>query len=154
MLLTNHTLTGVVLGLTIDNPVVLAPVAVASHLALDVTPHFGIRLREDWYHDRRFIIFGTVDVACSTAVTVAACLIWPQRAVNILVGVIGADLPDFTYIPLVLFGKARMERWLPFYRPMINFLSQIQWYERPPGLITEVVWAVAMVLVLNARLPS
>ena len=45
MLLTNHTLTGVLLGLTIDSPAVLAPTAVASHLGLNLADPeaFGYR---------------------------------------------------------------------------------------------------------------
>ena len=41
MLLTNHALTGTVLGLSIDNEVILVPVAFASHFVLDGLPHLA-----------------------------------------------------------------------------------------------------------------
>jgi hypothetical protein len=66
--------------------------------------------------------------------------------------VVGAWLPDLTYIPMVVFGRKNIERWLPFYRPMLRFLGFIQWYEKPLGLITEVVWAALMLALLHSRL--
>lgn len=149
MLLTNHTLTGVLLGLTIDNPVLLAPTAVASHLALDMTPHFGHKSLSGNFRSVRFLILGSADFALSIAVTITACIIWPERFVNILIGVVGAALPDLTYIPIIVFGWARLERWFSFYRPMIRFLGSIQWYEKPPGLITEIAWAMLMIWILH-----
>jgi hypothetical protein len=151
MLLTNHTLTGVALGLSIDNPAVLLPTAVASHLALDAVPHFGwpAPAGQDFTKTRKFILVGGFDFALSGIITLAACLIYPTRILNILVGVFGADLPDLTYIPIILFGRARVYRWLPFYKPMSKFLADIQWFEKPIGFITEVIWAVLMLAVIN-----
>ncbi len=153
MLLTNHTLTGVLLGLTIDNPLVLAPTAVASHLLLDATPHFGTQtIKASFPRGRAFILIGAVDFGASVAVTAVACLLWPARIPAVLVGVLGACLPDLTYIPLVIFGRGNLERWLPFYRPMLKFLADIQWYERPLGAITEAFWAMLMLWLLASRL--
>ncbi len=152
MLLTNHVLTGIVLGLTIDNPVLLAPTAVASHLVLDMTPHFGLpgtKPDHPNFRTRSFIVLGALDFTASIIVVAAACIIWPQRALNILVGTVGAALPDLTYIPLVVFGKL-VYKLMPWYRTMISFLARIQWYEKPPGLITEVVWASLMLYLLSA----
>src|SRR6266567_2067038 len=103
MLLTNHTLTGVILGLSIDNPVILAPTAVASHLALDMTPHFGHPAFSGGFQKTPFLMLGSVDFLLSIGVTISACLIWPGRAGHIIIGVVGADLPDFTYIPVIIF---------------------------------------------------
>lgn len=150
MLLTNHTLTGVVLGLTIDNPAVLAPTAVASHLVLDSVPHFGIALKEPWYRDPKFIVLGSADFALSALVAGGACIVWPHRIFHILIGVIGAQLPDLTYIPLILFGKKNVSRALPFYPAMLRFLARIQWSETPTGFITEVIWACGMAIVLRS----
>ena len=151
MLLTNHTLTGILLGLSIDNPVLLAPTAVASHLVLDMTPHFWFKKAPDHkgFHDPKFLVFGSVDFVLSAGITVAACVARPDRALTIIIGAVGAALPDLTYIPIIIFGKARIEHWLPFYRPMIAFLAKIQWYEKPPGLITEVAWTSLMIWLLH-----
>jgi hypothetical protein len=155
-LLTNHTLTGVVLGLSIDNPWVLAPTAVASHLVMDAIPHFGhpaVAGSGD-KRQRGFVILGSIDFTLSIAITVAACIIWPSRILNILVGVFGADLPDFTYIPIIMFGRDRIFRLFPFYAPLQRFLGWIQWYEKPPGAITEILIALIMLTLLRGYLPS
>jgi hypothetical protein len=151
MLLTNHTLTGVLLGLTIDDLAILAPVGVASHLALDMVPHFGHPSMKSTLRAKSFIVLGSFDFTVSCLVTVAACLAMPQRAGHILVGVIGADLPDLTYIPIIVFGQKLIYR-IPGYRAMIDFLGGIQWFERPIGLITEYLWAALMLILLSSRL--
>jgi hypothetical protein len=143
MLLTNHTLTGVLLGLTIDHPALLAPAAVASHIGMDMLPHFGYAPIKDQFRAPMFLVWGTLDVAASATVVGAACMAWPQRTPQILVGAFGVALPDLIYIPIAFLGKRRIYR-LPGYEAMIGFLGRIQWYEKPPGFITEVLWAALM----------
>ncbi|MBR7837365.1 hypothetical protein KDL01_29065, partial [Actinospica durhamensis] len=41
MLVTNHVLSGAVLGAAVRNPWVAFPLGFASHLALDAVPHWG-----------------------------------------------------------------------------------------------------------------
>ena len=151
MLLTNHTLTGVLLGLTIDDLVVLAPVSVASHLALDMVPHFGHPALTHGLQTKPVIVLGAFDFMASCAITVAACLAFPHRTGHILVGIISADLPDLTYIPIIVFGE-RLIYKIPGYRAMVGFLWRIQWYEHPPGIITEYLWAALMLILLSSRL--
>ena len=154
MLLTNHTLTGIALGLAIDNPVVLAPAAVASHLALDMTPHFWFkRGGGNGFDDPLFLVVGAVDFGLSVCLAIGACLIWPGRALNVIVGVIGADLPDLIYIPVILVGRARLNHWLPWYEPMLKFLKRIQWSETPAGIITEIIWLAVILSVISKFLP-
>lgn len=160
MLLTNHVLTGTLLGLVIDNPALLAPTAVASHLVLDMTPHYGpsaaprapFAKRDPNFRDGLFLVTGSIDFALSVAVVIGACLIWPARTLNIIVGAIGAALPDLTYIPIIVFGQKLIYK-IPGYQAMIVFLARIQWYEKPLGLITEAVWATLMLTLLARQLP-
>lgn len=160
MLLTNHTLTGIVLGLTLDNPVTALPAGVASHLALDMTPHFGFtprrkrpnaaqREKQTTFREPAFILLGSVDFAVSWTLAIGACFLWPTRALSILAGVIGAQLPDLTYIPVIVFGRKLISR-IPGYDAMLRFFIRIQWSETPPGLITEGIWATGMLLILWA----
>ena len=150
MFLTNHTLTGVLLGLSIDDVAVLAPVSVASHLALDAVPHFGHASMKSGLLAKPFLVLGSFDFAASCIVTAAACVAVPARTGHILIGVIGADLPDLTYIPVIIFGYKLVYK-LPGYRSMLSFLARIQWYEHPPGLISEFIWAALMLALLYPR---
>ena len=94
-------------------------------------------------------MIGSLDFALSIGVTVVACLIWPWRVGHILLGVFGADLPDLTYIPIIVFGEKLVNKILPFYPAMIRFLAKIQWSESPAGFVTEVAWAIFMLTALN-----
>ncbi len=157
MLLTNHALTGILLGLTIDNPVELAAAGVASHLVQDALPHFGNGADMD-PGTPLFMAIGSIDFAGATIVTIAACIAWPQRTANIVIGAVSAGAPDFIWIPEAFFSRRTMERYVPGYRPLRSFLGSskeggIQWYQEPPGLITEVVWAALLLVLLYAKLP-
>ncbi len=161
MLLTNHTLTGIVLGLTIDQPALLAPTAVASHLALDLTPHFwfdhpskrpplSVR-QQGTYRDPRFLVVGSIDFAISWGLTIAACIARPDRALHVVLGVVSAQLPDLIYIPPMLFGRHRTKR-IPGYEAMLRFSTMLQWSESPAGIVTELVWAAGMCVILATLL--
>ena len=47
MTATNHALTGTAVALTISNPFIALPVALASHFICDAIPHFGLSSYED-----------------------------------------------------------------------------------------------------------
>jgi hypothetical protein len=152
MLLTNHVLTGSLLGLVIDNEYVLAPTAVASHLAMDMMPHFGFLPSVSTHGDLSsplVKLWGALDFAAACVVLAAACYARPERAGHILVGAVGAALPDLTYLPEVVFGK-RIYGLVPWLQRLIyGPLKAIQWYEKPPGLITETAWAGLMLWLLG-----
>ena len=159
MFLTNHVLTGIVLGHTIENDFILAPVAFSSHFFMDALPHFGHHKDPDEKHDfeedlakglhkirdKGVIVTGVIDFTLATSVLVASCLIWPERALNLVIGGFFAALPDLFYIPEGLFGW-RLDgklRWIHW---------KIQWYERPPGIFTEGLWAAIMLYLLRQKL--
>ncbi len=157
MLLTNHTLTGIALGLATGQPALALPLGIASHLIQDMIPHYGPgrRSKGDYsYRDRFFLILGSLDFTSSSCLLFTALLIWPDATWVVAAGVLGATLPDLTYIPLVIFSRPRVERWLPWYRPMLHFLSGIQRWERPWGLIIELVWASTLVWYLSGWWPA
>jgi hypothetical protein len=142
MFLTNHTLTGIVLGQKIKKLSVLIPVALVSHLAMDMLPHFGMGGRT------LYLIIGSIDFTLSIAIASAAWFIWPNLRGRIMAGILGADFFDLTYIPAIVLGSALVEHWLPFYARLESFLAVIQWSQTLPGLITEIAWAAAMTIVL------
>lgn len=142
MLLTNHTLTGVALGLTIDDVAVLAPTAVASHYVLDSVPHFGSkRLSFDKPAGRIFAFFDCLVASC---VAISAVIIWPHRFGHLFVGIFGAALPDLHYVPYYVLKKR-------FWTPLINFHHLIQ-TERLWLLPVEIVWAFTMITAIKVYL--
>jgi hypothetical protein len=140
MLLTNHSLTGVALGLTIDNPVVLVPVAVASHLVLDSTPHFGIP-QLDFRSPKGFII-GSIDFGVSLAVLATALVIFPGRRLQVGLGWLGAVSPDLLYLPEIFFKKCISGKFGDLHK-------WVQWSESIwPGALTDAAWATLMIVVI------
>ena len=142
MLLTNHTLTGIALGLTIDDVVVLAPAAVASHYLLDSVPHFGAEKLNFLQPVGR--IFAFFDCLAALSVAVASVIIWPHRFAQLFIGVLGATLPDLHYVPYYVLKKR-------FWQPMLDFHHVIQterWYLFP----VEIIWALTMLTVVKVYL--
>ena len=134
MFLTNHTLTGTLIGLSLPAPAVL-PLGFLSHLALDATPHFGYPSL-DLAKNPGFSL-AVFDGLASAATYLFMLGMFPDHRVAITLGVFGATLPDLLYIPRYIFR----------YRPT-NFFARlhkkIQWSETPAGLITEFFWALLM----------
>ena len=150
MLLTNHTLTGLALGMAFDQPAALIPMGIVAHLGQDSLPHFGAG-RPTPLNDPFVYVAGSIDFIASIALTAAAVWARPDRAVPLLCGVLGSTLPDLVFIPPIAFGQKRVEQWLPWYKPMLQFLGDIQWYERPLGFLVDIAWAIGLGWLLHAH---
>ena len=90
MLLTNHVLSGALIGARSRGPGQAFAAGVASHFVLDAIPHWG-----EWGSKRRFLQVAVTDGLVSLAVAgalVAAAP--PARRAAVLAGMAGAALPD------------------------------------------------------------
>ncbi len=144
MLLTNHTITGALVGLGIPEPAVAAPVAFASHLALDSLPHFGHAIINFEHVEGQ--ILGVVDVAMSLTAFFIILGLFPDHWGMITLGVFFATLPDLLYIPEQLF-KVRLAKG--FYK----FHHAIQrGTETLPGYIVEASWAIIVIFMIAKML--
>lgn len=139
MLLTNHSLTGVVLGLNVTNPVILAPAAFISHLALDSIPHFGSERLFGEFFDTKFAkTIGVIDCFGALTVYLVSVYAFPNYWLMITIGVFFACLPDLFYLPQLFFG-VRLDRAI---RPLHG---AVQWSQTVPGLAVDTVWAAGMI---------
>jgi hypothetical protein len=142
----NHALTGAVIGLTISEPVMAVPAALASHYICDIIPHYGPRKRG-------------VAMLCSAkfrwlliadAILCVGLVLWLviSRPFNWPLAVICAFLaaaPDLLAINRyrrALTHKPWKASWYS------KFAVGIQWYERPPGAVVEIAWFIAVMIVL------
>lgn len=136
MFLTNHALTGCLIGLTLDDYELIIPASVASHFVMDAIPHWGMADLD--LHSRLGRVLGFLDVAGTVIVTAAAASAHPQRAGHVIAGSIGAVAPDlFDHIPYGLFG---IHLW-PWGH---KWHSWIQKYQKPPGALVELLWGMLM----------
>ena len=139
MLFLNHGLSGIALGLSIDNPAILIPTALASHLVLDAVPHFGfsdVHFESDngtEFRIPKVFVTGIVDGCIAISLLIVALISFPTRRGHILIGWFVAVSPDLFYLPEVLFKRNISGAFGVFH-------EWVQWYEREPGIISEIIW--------------
>jgi hypothetical protein len=116
VLLTNHVLSGALIGALARRPLPAFVAGVASHFVLDATPHWG-----KWGSQRRFLRVAVPDGLVSLAVmgTIAAASP-PERRAAVVAGMAGAALPDLDKPSTVFFGLS------PFPAAVDEFHARIQ----------------------------
>jgi hypothetical protein len=116
VLLTNHVLSGALIGALARRPLPAFAAGVASHFVLDAVPHWG-----DWGSRRRFLRVAVADGLVSLAVAGAFAAASPSaRRSAVLAGMAGAALPDLDKPTRLWFG------WSPFPAAVDWFHGRIQ----------------------------
>ena len=116
MLLTNHVLSGALIGTLARRPAPAFAVGVASHFVLDAVPHWG-----KWGSRRKFLRVAVPDGLISLAAMGAITALAPaERRPAVLAGMTGAALPDIDKPTGLFFG------WSPFPAAVDSFHRRIQ----------------------------
>ena len=116
MLLTNHVLSGALIGAVTRRPAAAFAVGVASHFALDAVPHWG-----KWASTRHFLRVAVPDGLISLAARGAITALAPaERRPAVLAGMTGAALPDIDKPAKLWFGRT------PWPRAVDRFHIRIQ----------------------------
>jgi hypothetical protein len=116
VLLTNHVLSGALIGALARRPGAAFAVGLASHFVLDAVPHWG-----NWGSRRRFVRVAVADGLVSLAVAGAVAAASPSaRRSAVLAAMAGAALPDADKPTRLWFG------WSPFPAAVDRFHSRIQ----------------------------
>jgi hypothetical protein len=101
MLLTNHVLSGALIGALTRRPLPAFAAGVASHFVLDAVPHWG---NLDWRH---FLRVAVADGLVSLAVAGALAAASPSaRRAAVLAGMAGAAIPDLDKPSKLWFGRS------------------------------------------------
>ena len=154
MTATNHAATGAVIAIMVQQPLLALPLALASHFALDVLPHYGPAYDKRAFHQT----FGNVvavdivlfPMTCLMLLFVSGSLWWVVLPAMFL-----AVSPDFVWAYRYwrekkgeVLEKNKLTQWH----------SNIQWGERPWGWIIEIAWFFLIIgVVLQqvvAKLPT
>jgi hypothetical protein len=131
MLVTNHVLSGAVIGAATRRAAPAFALGVLSHFALDAVPHWG-----RWVGRPRFMQVAVPDGLAGLAVMGAMTAIAPPGSrTAVLAGMAGAALPDLDKPFRVFFGFS------PFPRVVDRFHMVIQ-TEAPHHLKNEMAAAV------------
>ena len=132
MLVTNHVLSGAVIGAATRRIVPAFLLGIASHFALDAAPHWG-----GWEGPPPFLEVAVPDGLAGLAVMAAMTALAPHgRRAAVLAGMAGAALPDLDKPSKVFFGRS------PFPRAVDRLHKVIQ-NEAPHRFKYELAVAVA-----------
>lgn len=138
MLITNHVLSGAVVGVLAPGPVSAFAVGVASHFALDTVPHWG--------DESIFLPVAVVDgLVGLAAMGTVARVVGPDRRARVVAGMLGACAPDADKPSELFFGRS------PFPVALDAWHKQIQ-RESARRMPQEVVVALAGALVVRRLL--
>ena len=138
-------MTGAVIALSVKQPAIVILLAFASHFVLDMIPHFGI-YEDDVIRRNRNWLFRTV-VTIDIIIMLALLVIVPHLAAAklawgiVLAGMISALSPDLLWVPMFI-REVRTKQWRSGGR-FVTFHQSIQKFEKPIGLIVELVWLIA-----------
>jgi hypothetical protein len=116
MLVTNHVLSGAVIGAAVRRPALAFSLGVASHFALDAAPHWG-KFGSGRGYLRVAVPDGLVGLAVMGTIT---ALVPPGSRAAVLAGMAGAALPDLDKPSRLFFGRS------PFPPAVDRFHSRIQ----------------------------
>ena len=106
MLVTNHVLSGAVIGAATRRIVPAFLLGVASHFALDAAPHWGA-----WDGRPKFMQVAVSDGLAGLAVMGAMTAVAPRGSrAAVLAGMAGAALPDLDKPSRVFFGRSPFPR--------------------------------------------
>ena len=100
--MTNHVLSGALIGALARRPDAAFTAGVASHFVLDATPHLGA-----WGSQRRFLCAAVPDGLTGLAVIAGLTAATPApRRWSVLAGMAGAALPDIDKPARLWFGRS------------------------------------------------
>ena len=115
MLVTNHVLSGALIGTAAPGPISAFAAGFASHFALDAVPHWG---DVEW---EEMVPIGVRDGLTGL---VAMALLWsrtpPAHRARVLAGMSGACFPDLDKPSLLFFGRSPFPPWFDYLHTRIQ----------------------------------
>lgn len=142
----NHLATGAIIALALDNPVLAVPLALVSHFVLDGVPHFGFAGEEGYVEAfrHRLSYFSVIFDIIGTGILLS--LLGPENWFAMAVGLVAAS-PDimwlYRYFMFERIGKSPPNWWIA------RFHVKIQWCERQWGIVIEVIYSIAALLLVR-----
>jgi hypothetical protein len=147
-------LTGAVVAVGLQHPLLIAPIAVASHFLLDVLPHFGVHHGDHAKRNKHplFQYMLIIDVALSIALLALLPSIL-RGAISwwvLILGMAFAFLPDVAWLYRFFYELGKKKR-KPYEESRLSrFHDKIQWGERSWGVFVEIIFFAGMGVLLGA----
>jgi len=142
VLITNHVLSGAVLGAVAPDVGQAATLGFLSHFVLDGLPHFGV---DDEHLLKVAVPDGLLGLAAIAAIARATP---PDRRLPVLAGIFGACLPDLDKPGRQFFGRSPFPRWFDAAHARIQ---DEEVHRFTVELASAAVFTVALVALLPRR---
>jgi hypothetical protein len=145
MTATNHAITGAIIAVVVDKPLVALPLALLSHFIQDMIPHFGFAGHGGYKEGLKHRLLKILIVMDPLAfIGFLIVMISHHASIWIYLAAFLALSPDFhDFIAYFVFKKNI--GWNKFSK----FAALIQWCERPWGIAVEMVWYVGGLVILT-----
>lgn len=140
---TNHAITGAIIGICIDRPLLAIPLAFVSHFVLDALPHFGQK-----YENRTNLFKAVVSVDTILMVFLFTVLVVSSQWLLIACA-ITAMSPDFAWIYRFTIKENFGRQPMPPLNKFNQFHVNIQKYESSEGMLFEIAWSIILGIVLS-----
>jgi hypothetical protein len=137
---TNHVVAGAVIVALIDKPLIALPLAFASHFVLDALPHFGWKER-----DQKFLYILAADMGFAASILISIAFLQLPQWPWLIAGGIVASSPDLMWLYYLVYELKGQKKKLG---PFAAFHSKIQWGERTWGILLEIPWLFAGLIIL------
>ena len=151
MTATSHALIGASLASIITNPIIGIPVAITSHFAADLVPHWDAGTNHRQKSALRLKVEATLDVLLGFALVLI--LFRTQTLANpvyMFSMVIAAQLPDWLEAPSWMFNfKVPPFSWMDWIGHKLQSRMQLPW-----GLVTQVVTVGLLIIFAQGGLSS
>ncbi len=144
MTATGHALIGAVIAAKIGNPYLAIPIAIVSHFAADIYPHWDSGTNGSKKTKKRFLTEAVVDVLVGfVASYMLLTSFFPQtNLLYALIIVIAAQLPDWATAPYLI--GIKKQPFISFYKFQSRFNTRL---DKPWGIITQ-IFAISLLILL------
>lgn len=148
MTATAHALIGASIAAKLTNPIIGIPLAILSHFAADLVPHWDAGTNHKEKSLIRLKLEATADVLLGFVL--AYLIFWRfVEPTYLFVMIIAAQLPDWLEAPSWMFGiKVPPFTWLDYLGHKLQSRMQLPW-----GLVTQVV-VVGILIYLAIGYPN
>ncbi len=142
MTATSHALIGTVIAAKIGNPALAIPLALVSHVALDMIPHWDtMRNRKNKPWSRLFIDSAADGLLALTLSYSIILFLFPStNYLYALLIIFFSTLPDILHIPYTVFGVEQF-KWAYDFGHLTN-----KKLDKPWGIVTQVVTVLFLLI--------
>lgn len=153
MTATNHAVTGALVALAIDKPLIAIPLAFGVHFLMDMIPHFGLGHTDAMVRnkDKRFRYILLADCTMALILLIALPILSNSlvAAWIIFACMFACMSPDLVwgwhFYHEIVHKTLKDKTWFS------NSHKKIQWSETPFGAVTEIAWFISILALIAVK---